>query len=119
MPPITIVANAVDQLLPDWPYLEHLPPSEAQSTISAASAAICADLTCREAIPVGSEGAVWNLDQPTSAVAHGASDALATQRNRRRITGAEASGSFSQEFSRGASGLWETGRLVTGKLFGR
>lgn len=119
MPPITVVANAVDQLLPDWPYPEHLLPSEAQSTVSAASAAICADLTCREAIPVVSEGAVWNLDQLTSAVAHSASDALATQRNRRRITGVDAGGSFAREFSRGVSGLWETGRLVTGKLFGR
>lgn len=119
MPPITIVANAVDQLLPEWPYPEHLLTREAQSTIAAASAAICADLTCREAIPVVSEGTVWNLDQLTSTLAHSASDALATQRNRRRITGAEASGSFSQELSRGASGLWETGRLVTGKLFGR
>ena len=119
MPPITIVANAVDQLLPDWPYPEHLLPSEAQSTIAAASAAICADLICREAIPVVSEGTVWNLDQLTSTVALGASDAMATQRNRRRITGVDARGSFSQELSRGASGLLETGRLVTGKLFGR
>lgn len=119
MPPVTIVANAVDQLLPDWPFPEHLLPREAQATIAAASAAICADLSCREAIPVVSEGAVWNLDQLISTVAHSASDALATQRNRRRITGAEASATFSQEMSRGASGLWETGRLVTGKLFGR
>ncbi len=119
MPPITIVANAVDQLLPFWPYPEHLLTSEAQTTIAAASAAICADLTCREAIPVVSEGTVWNLDQLTSTVAHSASDAFATQRNRRRITGGEARGSFSQELSRGASGLWETGRVVTGKLFGR
>lgn len=119
IPPITIVANAVDQLLPDWPYPEHLLPSEAQSTIAAASAAICSDLTCREAIPVVSEGTVWNLDQLKSTVADSASDALATQRNRRRVAAAEASGSLSQEFSRGASGLWETGRLVTGKLFGR
>lgn len=119
MPPITIVANAVDQLLPDWPYPEHLLPSEAQSTIAEASAAICVDLSCCEAIPVVSEGTVWNLDQLTSTLAHSASDALATQRNRRRITGAEASDTFSQEVSRGASGLWETGRLVTGKLFGR
>lgn len=119
MPPVTMVANAVDQLLPDWPYPEHLLPGEAQSLIAAVSAAICADLTCHEAIPVVSEGHVWNLDQLRSTIAHNASDALATQRNRRRLTGVEASGSLSKELSRGASGLWETGRLVTGKLFGR
>lgn len=119
MPPITIVANAVDQLLPYWPYPEHILTREAQSTIAAASAAICADLTCREAIPVVSEGTVWNIDQLTSAVVHSASDALATQRNRRRITGAEVKVSLSQELSKGALGLWETGRLVTGKLLGR
>ncbi|WP_375699356.1 GTPase [Pseudophaeobacter sp. TrK17] len=119
MPPVTIVANAVDELLPDWPYPEHLFPSEEQSTIAAASAAICADLTCREVIPVVSEGTVWNLDQLISTLAHSATDALATQRNRRRITGTETSGSFTKELSRGTSGLWETGRIVTGKLFGR
>ena len=119
VPPITIVANAVDQLLPEWPYPEHLLPAEAQSTIAAASAAICADLNSREAIPVVSEGQVWNLEQLTAVVAHSASDALATQRNRRRITGAEAGSSLTQEFSRGASGIWEVGRLAAGKLFGR
>lgn len=119
MPAITIVANAVDQLLPDWPYPEHLLPSEAQSTIAAASAAICADLSCREAIPIVSEGTVWNLEQLTSTVAHSASDALATQRNRRRIMGAETTSYVSRELSRSASGVWETGRLVAGKLFGR
>lgn len=119
VPPITIVANAVDQLLPDWPYPEHLLPSEAQTTIAAVSAAICADLSCREAIPVVAEGQVWNVDQLIAAIANGASDALATQRNRRRITGAEAGGSLSEELSRGASGIWEAGRLAAGKLFGR
>jgi predicted GTPase len=119
LPPMTIVANAVDQLLPGWPYPEHLLPAEAQSVIAAASAAICADLGCREAIPVVSEGNVWNLDQLISAIAHSASDALATQRNRRRIKGAEAGSSLSKEWSRGASGIWEAGRLVTGKFFGR
>ncbi|WP_431299395.1 GTPase [Tabrizicola sp. BL-A-41-H6] len=119
VPPITIVANAVDQLLPDWPYPEHLLPTEAQKTIAAASTAICADLSCREAIPVVSEGHFWNLDQMTATIAHSASDALATQRNRRRITGADSGSSLSQELSRGASGIWEAGRLAAGKLFGR
>lgn len=119
MPPITFVSNAVDQLLPDWPYPEHLLPRDAQSTVAEASAAICADLGCSEAIPVVSEGAVWNLDQLTSTFANSVSDALATQRNRRRVTAAKTNGSFSQELSRGASGLWESGRIVTGKLFSR
>ncbi len=119
LPPITIVANAVDQLLPDWPFPEHLLPTEAQTTIAAASAAICADLSCREAIPVVSEGQVWNLNQLTAAIAQSASDALATQRNRRRITGIDAARSLSKELSRGASGIWEAGRIAAGKLFGR
>ena len=119
VPPITVVANAVDQLLPQWPYPEHILSTDAQATIAAASAAICAEMSCPEAIPVVSEGQVWNIDQLTAVIAHGASDALATQRNRRRITGAEAGSSLSQELSRGASGIWEAGSLAAGKLFGR
>ena len=119
VPPITVVANAVDQLLPQWPYPEHLLSTEAQATIAAAIAAICADMSRREAIPVVSEGHIWNVDQLTSVIAHGASDALATQRNRRRMSGAEAGTSLSQELSRGASGIWETGRLVAEKLLGQ
>lgn len=119
VPPMTIVANAVDQLLPEWPYPEHLLPMEAQTTIAAASTAICADLSCREAIAVVSEGHVWNLDQVTAAIAHDASEALATQRNRRRITGAEVRSSLSKELSRGASGIWEAGRIAAEKFLGR
>lgn len=70
-------------------------------------------------IPVVSEGHVWNVDQLTAAIAHSASDALATQRNRRRMTGADAGSSLSKELSRGASGTWEAGRLAAGKLFSR
>lgn len=116
IPPITLVANAVDQLLPDWPYPEHLLPTEAQATIKAASAAIAADLSCREAIPLVSEGQIWNIDQLTASISHSASDALSTQRNRRRLTGAGAGTSLSQELSRGASGVWQVGRLLAGKL---
>ncbi len=119
VPPITVVANAVDQLLPLWPYPEHILSTDAQATIAAASAAICADMSRPEAIPVVSEGHIWNIDQLTEVIAHGASDALATQRNRRRIIGAEAGSSLSRELSRGASGIWQAGRLAAGKLFGR
>lgn len=119
LPPITVVADAMDQLLPNWPFPEHLPPTEAKTTIAAASAVICADLYCREAIPVVSEGHVWNLEQLTAAIAHSASGALSTQPNRRRTTGIDASRSLSKELSRGASGIWDAGRLVAGKLFGR
>ncbi|WP_418594437.1 GTPase [Ponticoccus sp. (in: a-proteobacteria)] len=119
VPPMTIAANAVDQLLPDWPFPEHHLTNEAQTTVAAASSAICADLSCREAIPLVSEGSVWNHDQLRAAILNGASDALATQRNRRRMTGTQAGSSVSQELSRGASGIWQAGRLASGKLFGR
>lgn len=119
VPPITLLANAVDQLLPAWPYPEHILPAEAQATIAAATHAIAVDLSGREAVPLASEGQTWNLDQLRAAVAQSASDALSTQRNRRRITGAEAGTSVWQEASRGAIGVQRASRLVAKKFLGR
>ena len=119
VPPITLVANAVDQLLPAWPFPEHLLPAEAQATIAAATHAIALDLSGREALPLASEGHTWNIDQLRAAVAQSASEALSTQRNRRRIIGAEASSSLWQEASRGGIGVRQASRLVAKKFLNR
>lgn len=119
VPPITLVANAVDQLLPAWPFPEHLLPAEAQATIAAATHVIALDLSGREALPLASEGHTWNIDQLRAAVAQSASEALSTQRNRRRIIGAEASSSLWQEASRGGIGVRQASRLVAKKFLNR
>lgn len=84
-PPMVLVASAADTLLPDWPYPEHQLPVPAQERLGKAMAAISDDMNGRTPIPVCAEQPAWNIDTVARALGAAMTEALMTQRNRRRL----------------------------------
>ncbi|HHX90256.1 MAG TPA: GTPase domain-containing protein, partial [Paracoccus sp.] len=111
-PPVLFVAAAADTLLPGWPYAENRLPLAAQSRLGQAMAAIAADMGAEAVIPVSAGPTEWNIDTLHDALADALPEALMTQRNRRRLTGARAGGQLRDNLGRAGRGLRKTAKFL-------
>jgi len=111
-PPVLFVAAAADTLLPGWPYAENRLPLAAQSRLGQAMAAIAADMGAEAVIPVSAGPTEWNIDTLHDALADALPEALMTQRNRRRLTGARAGGQLRDNLGRAGRGLGKTAKFL-------
>jgi predicted GTPase len=118
-PFIVFAATWIDALLPGWPYPEnHLPPA-AQAMAGEVVLALSNDLGGLKPIPVCATSPSWNIDAVAAALAAHIGVAIKTQRNRRRLMGADRSGGVLSEIGRGGQGLAAGASLVGGLLLKR
>ena len=114
-PPVIVVATAADTLLSDWPYSENRLPEKAQKRIGDAMNAIGQDLGGATPIPVCLEQPRWNIDTLEAAIASAMTEALMTQRNRRRLS-APSGLRFGENLQRASRGVVK-GTHVLGRRF--
>ncbi len=119
-PPIIPVASAVDALLPEWPYKENHLPQDAQRRIGETIAALHADfagpLGDMPPIPICARAPSWNLDTLHNAIAGQMTEALMTQRNRRRLEGPQGL-RFGDNLGRAGRGVAAGVKVFGGRLW--
>lgn len=119
-PPIIPIATAADALLPDWPYTENRLPEAAQAVIGKATAALRADfagpLGDMPPIPVCARAPSWNLDTLSNAIAGQLTEALMTQRNRRRLESPQGL-RFGENLGRAGRGVAKGVKVFGGRLW--
>lgn len=111
-PPRVLVAiTCVDQLLQGWPFPEHLLPADAVERIAAIASAVSTELGERIVFPLSSAVPLWNVAQLETLIGQEAGEALAVQRNRRRLDGAATQG-IAAEARRAGQGVKQIGQLA-------
>ena len=111
-PPVLFVAAAADTLLPGWPYAENRLPHAAQIRLGQAMAAMAADMGAGAVIPVSAGPPEWNIDTLHDALADALPEALMTQRNRRRVTGARGGLRLRDNLGRAGRGLGKGAKFL-------
>lgn len=104
-PPVLFVATAADTLVPGWPYPENRMPQNVQHRLGQAMAAIAADMGASSVIPVCAEPPEWNIDALQKVLTDRLTEALMTQRNRRRVSGTKAGWHLRENLGRAGRGL--------------
>lgn len=115
-PPLIVAISAADTLMPKWPYPEHILPDPERQTLTDLVAAVAHDLDARLAIPVCAEEPVWNVDFCAAAISDCATEALMTQRNRRRIKGEVELSTWSAEAGRIGAGVTQAAELIWSRI---
>ena len=118
-PPVLFVATAADTLVPGWPYTENRLPQGVQHKLGQAMAAIAADMGAGAVIPVCSEAPEWNIDTLHDALRTALSEALMTQRNRRRLTGTKGGLQLRENLGRAGRGLGKGAQFLRRSLLRR
>jgi len=118
-PPVLFVATAADTLVPGWPYPENRLPESAQHRLGQAMAAIAADMGASAVIPVCAEPPKWNVDTLQEALADTMTEALMTQRNRRRLTGSKGGLHLRENLGRVGRGLGKGAQFLKRSLLRR
>ncbi|MCC5968884.1 MAG: 50S ribosome-binding GTPase [Pararhodobacter sp.] len=115
-PPVLFVGTAADTLLPGWPYTENRLPRDAQHRVGQAMAAIATDMGATAVIPTCAEPPEWNIDTLLEALAGAMSEALMTQRNRRRVTGTKGGLHLRENLGRAGRGLGKGAQFLRRSL---
>ncbi len=116
MPPVVVAVSTTDTLLGDWPFPEHILPDAEKQTVAALVAAVSRDLDARNVIPVCAEVPAWNIDTLTEIIGDHASEALMTQRNRRRLDGEVQQSGWSVEAGHAREGMSQTTGLIWSRI---
>lgn len=115
-PPVIVAVSAVDTLLPRWPYPEHILPDFEREILADLVAVVSKDLNMRLVIPLFAEEPAWNVDFCAAAISDCASEALMTQRNRRRLDGEARNSTWTTEASRLSSGVTQAAGLIWSRI---
>lgn len=118
-PPVVVAIAATDTLLPGWPYAEHVLPEADRGTVAAVVAAVERDLDCRLVLPVSAEDPVWNVDVLARMIGDHATEAMMTQRNRRRLDGMRQQATWTAEVGRAREGVAQTAGMIWSRMVKR
>lgn len=118
-PPVVVAISATDTLLPGWPYAEHVLPEADRGKVAAMVAAVERDLDCRIVLPVSAEDPVWNVDVLTGMIGDHATEAMMTQRNRRRLDGMGQQATWTAEVGRAREGVAQTAGMIWSRMVKR
>lgn len=118
-PPVVVAISATDTLLPGWPYAEHVLPEADRGIVAAVVAAVERDLDCRLVLPVSAEDPVWNVDVLAGMIGDHATEAMMTQRNRRRLDGMGQQATWTAEVGRAREGVAQTAGLIWSRMVKR
>ncbi|MFN7004545.1 MAG: GTPase family protein [Roseinatronobacter sp.] len=115
-PPVVVAVSATDSLLQGWPYPEHILPDEDRRTVADLVEAVSRDLDARIIVPVCAEDAAWNVDVLVETIGDHATEAMMTQRNRRRLDGETQQARWAQEAGRVREGVTQTAGLIWSRI---
>lgn len=116
MPPLVVAISATDSLLNGWPYPENILPEAEKQTVTALVAAVSRDLNANSVIPLCAEEPAWNIDTLSESISDHATEALMTQRSRRRLDGEVQEAAWSVEASRAREGISQTAGLIWSRM---
>ncbi len=116
MPPLVVAISATDSLLNGWPYPENILPEAEKQTVTALVTAVSRDLGATSVIPLCAEEPVWNVDTLAETISDHATEALMTQRNRRRLDGEAQEAAWSIEAGRVREGISQTAELIWSRV---
>lgn len=116
MPPLVVAISATDSLLNGWPYPENILPEVEKQSVTALVTAVSRDLGATSVIPLCAEEPVWNVDTLAETISDHATEALMTQRNRRRLDGEAQEATWSIEAGRVREGISQTAGLIWSRV---
>ena len=116
MPPMVVAISATDTLLSGWPYPENILPQDDTKTVTDLVAAVSRDLDLHRTIPVCAEEPDWNVDTLAEIISDQATEALMTQRNRRRLDGKDQEAAWSREAGRIQKGASQASKLIWSRV---
>ena len=116
MPPLVVAISATDSLLNGWPYPENILPEAEKRTVTALVTAVSRDLGANSVVPLCAEEPVWNVDTLAETISDHATEALMTQRNRRRLDGEAQEAAWSIEAGRVREGISQTAELIWSRV---
>lgn len=115
-PPVVVAVSATDSLLQGWPYPEHILPDADRQTVTNLVEAVSRDLNTRIIVPICAEGSTWNVDVLAETIGDHATEAMMTQRNRRRLDGETQQSTWTQEAGRVREGVSQTAGLIWSRI---
>ncbi len=125
-PPVLLVASAADRLLPGWPFPENRLPAGTQHRLGQAMGALAQEVGVGAAgtgametplvIPICAEPPEWNIDTLLEALGEAMTDALMTQRSRRRRAGAAGGVRLMENLGRASRGVGRGLRVMGARL---
>jgi uncharacterized protein len=116
MPPLVVAISATDSLLNGWPYSENILPEAEKQIVTALVTAVSRDLNAHSVVPLCAEEPVWNVETLAETISDHATEALMTQRNRRRLDGEVQEAAWSVEASRAREGISQTAGLIWSRM---
>lgn len=111
-PRVIVVVTGTDLLLAGWPFPEHVLPAPAMEQLGEILKAVRRDLQEDIVVPVSTQPPEWNIAQLETLIAQGAGEALAVQRNRRRIEGEATLRRVGVDAGRTVRGMLQLGRMA-------
>ena len=115
-PPVVMAVSATDSLFSGWPYAEHNLPDADRETVAELIASVSRDLDINSVVPLCAEEPVWNIDVLADTIGDHATEAMMTQRNRRRLDGENLQSTLRAEAGRVREGVSQTAGLIWSRI---